>query len=102
MKNRVKTCKKCGLEYCGEHNSVDSIILFKECCTCFRGRDVEGYSQILAIHNFNRVDRKRTDEECKQIVEDYINDPDKDIRKEWELLGFGCGSDCGSCTSCGS
>jgi len=98
---RKEVCPVCGTEYSDTHSAIDSILLFHACCDCFRGRNVEGYSQIIAIHNFNRVDRRLSDEECKKRVEDFLNDPERNKRKEWELLGFGCGSSCGSCSSCG-
>lgn len=98
---RKEICPSCKKEYRDTHSAIDSILLFQSCCDCFRGRHTEGYSQILVIHNYNRVDKKLSDEECKKKVEEYINDPEKDLRKEWEVLGFGCGSTCGGCSSCG-
>ena len=98
---RKKTCPECKKKFTGSHSAIDSILLFKACPSCFRGSQVEGYSQIIAIHNFNRVERRLSDKECKKKVDEYINDPERNKKKEWEALGFGCGSGCGSCSSCG-
>jgi protein-arginine kinase activator protein McsA len=96
--DRVEKCENCGHSYSGQHEGIDNILLFGSCCECFKATKEQ--VQQVKIHNFNRVDRGRTDAECKQRVDDFMNDPDRKGTRTWVINGIGCGGSCGGCSGC--